>query len=84
MISISNDLSSRTRSLGLSLSANQIKKFSVYKELIIVENEKYNLVSSADQNSITTHFIDSLSASVCPQYSKAKKVLDIGSGAGFP
>ncbi len=84
MMSRHKELISRARNIGVELSADEIKSFDDFEELINIENDKYNLVASADHQSIISHYIDSLSVSTYPHYKDAKKVLDIGSGAGFP
>ena len=69
--------------LGIELSESAMEKFKVYHRELLEWNKKINLVSLRDEQRITErHFLDSLSAS---QFIPAKsRVLDIGSGAGFP
>ena len=60
-----------------------IEKFYQYMNLLLEWNEKINLTAIKDENEfIVKHFIDSLTIN---QYINPKmKVIDIGTGAGFP
>lgn len=63
---------------------NVILKFKQYYEFLISENEKYNLTAITKLNEvISKHFYDSLMLASFMNL-KNFKVLDIGSGAGFP
>lgn len=72
--------------LGLTLQADQINKFNQYYELLISENEKFNLTTiTACHDVYKKHFIDSLSLYKYGQtLSNENKIIDIGTGAGFP
>lgn len=66
------------------------EKFDRFCELLIAENKKYNLtrIDSPQQVRIR-HFLDSLAGlsvldELAQKTSKPLKILDIGSGAGFP
>lgn len=71
------------KNYGFELTENQAEKFCKYYAILVEENSKYNLtaITSADEV-ITKHFIDS----VLPLslFGDGEKILDIGSGAGFP
>ena len=68
---------------GFTLSDKQCKNFEDYKNFLLQENEKYNLTAIVDEKEIIVkHFIDS-----CLPYmeiSQNAKVIDVGTGAGFP
>ena len=68
---------------NIELNNIQIKQFKEYYNYLVEENSKYNLTAITNfDDVITKHFIDS----VLP-YKNIKenaKVIDIGSGAGFP
>lgn len=68
---------------GLELTETQVQRFKKYFDLLIEENAKYNLTAITDEDEvILKHFIDSvLPLSV---FNDDAKILDIGSGAGFP
>jgi 16S rRNA (guanine527-N7)-methyltransferase len=73
--------------VDLKIEYNQelLLKFESYMQLILEWNEKINLTSITDEKDfIIKHFIDSLLCTAHPAVSRAKKIIDIGTGAGFP
>jgi len=59
------------------------KKFEIYYNYLISENQKYNLTAITDREEVfAKHFEDSLTAVDLIPY--GANVLDIGAGAGFP
>jgi len=59
-------------------------KLHKYMELVLKENETINLTAIIDENSfIEKHFYDSLLPTETINFNN-KKIVDIGSGAGFP
>lgn len=70
--------------LGISLSEYQIQQFIDYYELLIEKNKVMNLTAITEfKEVIIKHFIDSLSIVKCKTFTN-EKVLDVGTGAGFP
>lgn len=68
---------------GYSLSAAQERAFSIYSDFLIEENLKYNLTAITDPEEIAVkHFLDSAAGE--KYLKKGARLLDIGSGAGFP
>jgi len=68
---------------SIVLSENEINLFYLYMNNLIEWNKKINLTAIKDDKEIVIkHFIDSIL--VKNEIKCAKKVLDIGSGAGFP
>lgn len=68
--------------IGIKLSDTQLEQFSLYGDLLVEWNEKMNLTSITDpQEIIVKHFLDSLTLTPWVQ---GDKVVDIGTGAGFP
>ena len=60
-----------------------IEKFYQYMKLLLEWNKKINLTAIKDEKEfIVKHFIDSLTIS--PYFMGREKVIDIGTGAGFP
>lgn len=58
-------------------------KFDIYSQMLIETNKKFNLTSIDDKEGIKVkHFEDSLT--ILDYINKGLRVLDIGSGAGFP
>ncbi len=70
--------------LGITLTNEQVNKFSDYYEYLLSENKKYNLTALTTKEDIyIKHFYDSISLSKALDLTNVK-LLDIGSGAGFP
>lgn len=69
--------------LNLKFSMKQINQFFEYMDLLLEENKNVNLTAITEPKEvITKHFIDSLTIL---KYCKEKdKVIDVGTGAGFP
>lgn len=71
------------KEIGIELNEFHVKQFEKYQELLLDWNEKINLTAITEEDDIITkHFIDSLS---CLKYIRENdKILDVGTGAGFP
>ncbi|TCO78052.1 16S rRNA (guanine(527)-N(7))-methyltransferase RsmG [Marinisporobacter balticus] len=71
--------------LGLSLKDVQIDQFLKYKDLLVKWNEKINLTAiTEDKEVMIKHFLDSISCMILPYINDNHKVIDVGTGAGFP
>lgn len=69
--------------LGINLSEIQLKQFYNYMNLLIEWNKKINLTAITEPDEIILkHFVDSLTIS--RYISDGTKVVDVGTGAGFP
>lgn len=63
----------------------QVRQFGRFHELIVEWNEKINLVSRKDIEHLTEkHILHSLALARAIQFKPGTKVLDIGTGGGFP
>lgn len=70
--------------LDIKLSDQQLNLFEQYYDYLVTENKKYNLTALTEKDDIyIKHFYDSVSLSKAADLTN-KKLLDIGSGAGFP
>jgi 16S rRNA (guanine527-N7)-methyltransferase len=70
---------------GLPVYPGMVKKFSEYRTILLDWNKRVNLISSGDESRIITrHFLQSLGLVQCAVFPKGSRVLDLGSGAGFP
>ena len=68
---------------NIKISEDKIEEFYKYMNLILEWNEKFNLTAIKNEKEfIVKHFIDSLTIDYLVKDSK--KMLDIGTGAGFP
>jgi len=81
-----NILKEGAEHFGLCVSNEQVSAFERYKKLLIKWNQKVNLTAITDEDNIEIrHFLDSLSVvSVMDNYREGNRLIDIGSGAGFP
>lgn len=74
--------------LGISLDARQIGQFQQLQTLLLEWSARINLTAITDPNEIETrHFLDSLTCALAiprHEWKRSFRVLDIGSGAGFP
>jgi len=66
-------------------SQRVMRLFDTYYQWLLEENERINLISrKTDPDDIwTQHFLDSLLSVSCVDF-KGKKILDFGTGGGFP
>ena len=72
-----------TNELSLALDEVQLDKLEKYAQLLKEWNEKINLTAITDDEGIATkHFLDSMTALCTGKV--AGKVIDVGTGAGFP
>lgn len=71
--------------LNIDINTAQLAAFNQYYELLHIWNKKYNLTSITTRKDILVkHFIDSLTClSVLPEKGSFR-LIDIGTGAGFP
>lgn len=62
-----------------------LSKFEKYMAGILEWNEKVNLTSITDPKEfVLKHFLDSILIAEYPEYQQASRVIDVGTGAGFP
>ncbi len=73
------------KKFGGEISEEKIIKFEKYSSLLVEWNEKMNLTAVTDPDGISVrHFADSISPLFYIDFPKKSKVIDIGTGAGFP
>lgn len=71
--------------MGIGLSEDSFKAFLRYKEMILEWNQNINLTTITDSDEMDIkHFADSLSPALTGLLDGRKKIIDIGTGAGFP
>lgn len=71
--------------LDLPLNDRQLWQFSHYQEELLSWNEKINLTALTEEKEIIIkHFYDSVLGLKCFRWTGQERVLDLGSGAGFP
>lgn len=73
------------RQLGISLTEEQTEQFMLYYEKLIEVNRVMNLTAITEfEDVMRKHFLDSLTLVKAADIKKVKRVLDLGTGAGFP
>jgi 16S rRNA (guanine527-N7)-methyltransferase len=67
------------------LSSKQIEQFSKLQELYVHWNEQINVISRKDtDNFYERHVLHSLGIAKVIQFKKDTKIMDVGTGGGFP
>lgn len=70
---------------GINIDLFHVEQFKKYFNLLSEWNKKMNLTAITDPyNVITKHFLDSLSVYKCGKLIGNEKIIDVGTGAGFP
>lgn len=76
---------SELEKLNISLSNDQINQFIQYYELLVEKNKVMNLTAITEFDEvIEKHFIDSLKLAKYVKLEKGIRLIDVGTGAGFP
>lgn len=71
--------------LGLALSSRQMEQCQTYLRLLLEWNQKINLTAITEEREIAVkHFLDALAGGQYVPWPAKGRVLDLGSGAGFP
>jgi 16S rRNA (guanine527-N7)-methyltransferase len=84
-MSIKNIIEEKAETLGISVSPDLIEKLEVYAKELKEWNEKINLTAITDDEGIAVkHFIDSLMLLKYIDIPENSKIIDVGTGAGFP
>lgn len=85
MTDIRAALMEKSKKVGVKVDAGQADLFQRYMELLLEWNEKMNLTAITDPAEIVEkHFVDSLSLLSLYQPKQGAKLIDVGTGAGFP
>jgi len=71
--------------ISVGLTENQIEAFRSYENELLTWNEKFNLTAIREIEQIRSkHFLDSLSCSLAFNGKNPGRLIDVGTGAGFP
>ena len=71
--------------VSVSCTIDMAQQLERYMEGVLSWNEKVNLTAITDRDEfIIKHFLDSVLCCGFPEYESAKKIIDVGTGAGFP
>lgn len=75
----------KAASFDINLDENRLKMLDIYGEMLVDWNTRINLTAITDVEGIMTrHFEDSLTVLSVVDIPRNAKVIDIGTGAGFP
>lgn len=81
--SFKDEINKQLKSIQIELNEEQIKAFYNYMNMLIEKNKVMNLTGITEPKEvILKHFADSLT--IAKYIKDNKKVIDIGTGAGFP
>ena len=70
---------------GIHLTARQVAALEMFENELLSWNEKINLTAIRDADGIRTkHFLDSFSCCLAWKENPPKRLIDVGTGAGFP
>lgn len=80
------ELAERAQSLfGVRLTPFQLAALEQYEQELLEWNKRFNLTAIHEPEKIRTkHFLDSLSCLLVMRDTQMERVIDIGTGAGFP
>lgn len=71
--------------LNLNMENDELEKFKKYKELLLDWNNKINITAITDDEEVDIkHFLDSLTVLNTGYIQNGHKVIDVGTGGGFP
>ena len=70
---------------GLSLTSEVYEKLDIYAEMLVETNKVMNLTAITEpEDVLVKHFIDSIAITRFAKFEDGMKVIDVGTGAGFP
>jgi 16S rRNA (guanine527-N7)-methyltransferase len=70
---------------GITLSPEQVAQFETYAQELAVWNDRINLTAITEPEAVRVrHFLDSLSVVQAANFRPGMRVIDVGTGAGFP
>jgi 16S rRNA (guanine527-N7)-methyltransferase len=70
---------------GIHLTGRQVVALMTYERELLAWNEKFNLTAIRDVEGIRSkHFLDSFSCVLAWKENPPRRLIDIGTGAGFP
>lgn len=79
------ELVEQAKKLGIKIAAGQAEQFQKYMELLKEWNEKLNLTAITEpKEMLEKHFLDSLTLLLACNPKEGSRLLDVGTGAGFP
>lgn len=78
-------LKEKALGFGVSLDETALDRFDKYAEILVETNKQFNLTAITEPDEIAVkHFADSLSVLKFVDIPEKSKIIDVGTGAGFP
>jgi 16S rRNA (guanine527-N7)-methyltransferase len=78
-------LAASARSFGIDLDARELAAYREYLRLLLDWNQRFNLTAiDTPEAVIDKHFTDSLSCALVLDLPSLHRLVDVGTGAGFP
>ena len=82
---IREELIAKAKEIGVKVSHAQADQFQIYLDMLLERNEVMNLTAITDPHeAVVKHFVDSLTLLKAVEIKKDAKLIDVGTGAGFP
>jgi 16S rRNA (guanine527-N7)-methyltransferase len=73
------------KELGIEISQDKLEKLIAFKDIMLEWNEKINLTAITEEREVfIKHFLDSATCLSTGYIKEGMKVIDVGTGAGFP
>lgn len=84
-MNINSIITNGSRELQIELSPEQIVQFERFQELLLNWNTRMNLTAITEPTEVATkHILDSLTLAVLSAPTTGERIIDVGTGAGFP
>ena len=78
-------LKEKAEMFHVKLDETALERFDTYGKLLVEWNEKINLTAITDSEGVTIkHFLDSITIFSYVDIPEGAKIIDVGTGAGFP
>lgn len=78
-------LTEQLTEIGIKINKEQLEKLNIFSSMLVKDNGEYNLTGITNENDLRCkHIIDSLLINKTFSFDKTKKIIDVGTGAGFP
>lgn len=80
-----SELEQALKAMGLTVTDGQLSQFCAFNERLVETNKVMNLTAITDPKGVAIkHMADSLSCYDPAYFKEGARVLDLGTGAGFP
>ena len=84
-MSVIEILKEHSRAYGMEIGNELAEKLRIYADELKSWNEKINLTAITDDEGIAIkHFLDCLLVSKVADFKDGARIIDVGTGAGFP